>query len=168
MRRITCAAIVTAVLSLSAMMPASAVVFQTDALIDGPNTSDYLGNNVYNNDGSQQTTNARVAQGKAARFKLRFQNDGSKKDNMVLKGCKGNRKFKVSYIRGLDNENDTDSFTSPGGARALVQAGISADYTLVIKVKDAADDGDRKNCKVTATSEDTVTKDAVLATVRVK
>lgn len=149
-------------------MPATAaVVFKPDALIDGPNTSNYLGDGQYNDDGSQQTTNARVSLGEVARFRIKFQNDGEMTDDMLVKGCKGSRKFKVTYK--LDGDKVTAAVTAGNHSVPLDTSEESEKpLFLAVKVLEPANKGDTKNCKVTATAQDGSASDTVLATGKVR
>jgi hypothetical protein len=58
----------------------------------------WRGKDVYNTTGRRQAVAVRMEDGEGVRFWISLQNDGALADTLVLKGCKGNRRFRVNHV----------------------------------------------------------------------
>jgi hypothetical protein len=140
--------------------------YRGDGLIKRSGATNYLGNNVYNTTGANQTTTAKRHRGSKAVFDIKVQNDGTAPDTFKLKGPGGGAAFGVRYYAGTTNittavENGTYKMgnLAPGASRTV---------RLVITVKSGATIGALRSWLVTATStHDGTRKDAVKARVHV-
>jgi hypothetical protein len=140
--------------------------YRGDGLIKKSGATNYLGNNVYNTTGANQTTTARKYRGSKAVFDIKVQNDGTAPDTFKLKGPGGGAAFGVHYYAGTTNittavENGTYKMgnLAPGGSRTV---------RLVITVKSGATIGAVRSWLVSVTStHDATRRDAVKARVRV-
>src|SRR5262249_1964863 len=70
---------------------------QPDNLIKLSSESTYLGDNVYNTDGTGQTKNSTVKAGRTATFNIQFQNDGTATDSFTVQGAGNSTGFTVRY-----------------------------------------------------------------------
>jgi hypothetical protein len=87
--------------------------------------SKYVGNNVYNTTGSNQTKTEKTIPGKTLSFSLRVENDGTDTDTYTLKGAGSATGYTVSYFYGtIDYTNKVTSGTysfslAPGAYKSL-------------------------------------------------
>jgi Divergent InlB B-repeat domain len=58
----------------------------------------WRGKDVHNTSGRRQTVAVRMEDGEGVRFWTSLQNDGALADTLVVHGCKGNRRFRVSHV----------------------------------------------------------------------
>ncbi|MCB1203129.1 MAG: hypothetical protein KDN18_02635 [Verrucomicrobiae bacterium] len=78
-----------------------AVRYQVDGLVSAkPSVSAAKGDGVYNRSGAGQTVKVIARNSRGVRAYLGIQNDGEGEDRFRLKGTRGNRSLKVSYISG--------------------------------------------------------------------
>jgi tripartite motif-containing protein 71 len=63
----------------------------------------YVGNDIYNSDGSNQTKTLKSKVGKTVTFKIRFQNDGTGTDGYLVKGTASGKGYTVAYYAGTTN-----------------------------------------------------------------
>jgi hypothetical protein len=124
----------------------------------------YKGNNVYNDDGKNQTITKSVAHGGSRTFNVKVQNDGLSADSFTVRGCHASTGFTVVYKSG------TTTITAAVVAGTYLIGPLDPGLTKTIKVTigvKASGDGKTKKCKVTATSEaDTTRSDTVVAKVK--
>jgi hypothetical protein len=87
--------------------------------------SKYVGNNVYNTTGSNQTKTEKTIPGKTLSFSIRVENDGTDTDTYTLKGAGSATGYTVSYFYGtIDYTNKVTSGTysfslAPGAYKSL-------------------------------------------------
>lgn len=131
--------------------------YRPDGLVKRALASDaYIGNNVYNTDGTNQTRSWSATRGHKRTFDVRFQNDGNVADVYRIKGCAASTRFGVAYRKG------TTSITSAviGGTykTARLAPGATTTITVAITARWSAQVGDVKRCLVRATSTTNSTK----------
>jgi hypothetical protein len=151
--------------SLAAVAQAGpGAVYQPDAQIRRSIDADFVGNDVYNDDGTGQTLGWKARRGHARKFTLLFQNDGNASDTFTIHGCGSSHRASVKYVYNDDVTDQVVAGTfeipeAPGGANGL---------GLKMTVGDHANIGAIKSCLVTATSQGDPSKlDAVKAKLRV-
>lgn len=78
-----------------------AVRYQVDGLISAkPSVGAAKGDGIYNRSGAGQTVKVIARNSRGVRAYLGIQNDGEGEDRFRLKGTRGNRSLKVSYLSG--------------------------------------------------------------------
>jgi hypothetical protein len=120
----------------------------------------FIGNDVYNTTGANQTATGSAKPGKTVTFNLSVQNDGGKADRFKLKGVGSTAKYSIVYKNGATNitaavKAGTYRTTSlaPGAARVI---------SVVVSVKSGAAVGSKLSTLITITSvADAARKDAV-------
>ena len=142
---------------------------QPDNLIKTSSESTYLGDNVYNTDGTGQTKSQSVKAGRSATFNVMIQNDGSAADSIIVQGNGNSTGFTVKYYTGNSGGTDITAAVTAGtymasnlgpGANQLIRA--------VVTVARGTACGAVKDCLVTSTSVgDNLKRDAVKARVTV-
>jgi plastocyanin len=133
--------------------------YQPDVLVKGPANSSYKGDGIYNTL-TGQTTLAKVAKGKSAKFYVKVQNDGTDSDNFAIKGKHGNTDFSIRYFHGTTNiTNNVVAGAQQTPSRAV---GTSWIMRVVIAPKRVARVGDVIADVVSAFSNhDPLKKDSV-------
>jgi hypothetical protein len=132
----------------------------------------FAGENVYNRTGAGQAITQRVRQGKAGRFKLHVQNDGTEPDDIDVEGCGSSKGFGVKFTRG--GENVTAQVRAGTYETVPLDTGEEETLNLTIKVARRARPGKTKTCKVVASHSgvfrgiEPAWADAVKAQVKVK
>src|SRR6185436_1708964 len=71
-----------------------------DALIKATSDTTYVGDNIYNTDGANQTKSLTVRGGKTANYDIQVQNDGSASDSFKVGGSTGTSSLSVKYSVG--------------------------------------------------------------------
>jgi hypothetical protein len=136
---------------------------QPDAQIKTSSTS-FVGNNVFNTTGTNQTRSLTRNQGATATFTIRVANDGFATDSFTLQGTGSQSGFTATYMRGTTNitaQVVAGTYTISNLAR-----GSSVDITLSVLVGNSVPNGTARSWIVTATSTGSGSaKDAVKATV---
>jgi len=132
----------------------------------------FAGEDIYNATGTDQTRKWSVHQGKAARFAVHVQNDGTEADGIDVAGCGPSRGFRVKYTQTGDNV--TKQVRSGSYQTAALATAESETIKLAIRATKKAKPGKTKSCKV-AMSHSGVFRgsaaartDAVKAVVKVK
>jgi hypothetical protein len=142
-------------------------VYRPDGLIKG--SKSFVGNNVYNTTGKNQTVKQKVHRGKKFVFTIQVQNDGNNADTFTLKGPGARTGFTVRYLNGTTGTSNVTSQVVAGTFTSLPvgPTGVTT-VRLVIGVKSTAKVGTAKAWLLTATSSgDPTKKDAVRAVVAV-
>jgi hypothetical protein len=145
-------------------------VRQPDNQIKLSNESTYLGDNVYNTDGSNQTKATTVRAGKSATFDILIQNDGSATDSFTVLGAGNSTGFTVKYYPGTSGGSEITSAVLAGTYSVNNLApGTNQVFRAVITVARGVAVGTTKDCLVTSTSAaDNTKRDAVKARVTVQ
>jgi hypothetical protein len=135
---------------------------QPDALIR--TSGSFIGNNVYNGTGSNQTKSLSANQGATVTFTIRVTNDGFATDDFTVKGTGSQSGFTAIYKRGATNI--TSQVVAGTYAINGLAPGASVDITLSVKVGSGVANNVTKSFLVTATSTGGGSaKDAVKAKV---
>ena len=93
-------------------------------------TGSYVGNNVYNATGKNQSRSATVRAGKSVTFAIRLQNDGSGADTLLAKGPGSTTAYRITYRAGTtDITSRVKNGTWSTGALA---PGASTTITVVV------------------------------------
>ncbi len=149
----------------SAQNPADAApragdTYQPDGMIKQAATTPYLGRNVYNTTGQQQTALAAPVVGSVARFVIRVQNDGAQSDTIFVQGCKSGSRFTVSYF---SDGNDVSTKVEAGTFHYTeTPKGFGGTFLAHVTVTNLA----IHRCRITATSKgDPSREDVVVALV---
>jgi uncharacterized membrane protein len=141
--------------------------YRPDGMIKrATSTETFVGNNIYNTTGANQTRGWSAARGRTREFSVKFGNDGNVGDSYVIKGCGSSAGFTVKYFRGATGI--TQAVTSGTYRTAQLSAGATTTITLRIHVTSTATMGATKGCVVRAVSGAQNTRvDAAKATLKV-
>ncbi|MEX1047611.1 MAG: hypothetical protein WD757_07355 [Actinomycetota bacterium] len=139
-----------------------------DAMIRGGLTDNYKGENVLTPGSpiSQQTARARTRIGRSANFQIKAENNDDLSDTFSVDGCGSSPGFKVTYKEG--GVNFTDEVKDGSHTQFIPAMDFNDDLRLKIEVKDSADVGDIKKCKVVFESDNDSDEDTVRAKLKVK
>jgi uncharacterized membrane protein len=131
-----------------------------DMLIRNSGETEYLGNDVYNEDGADQTKAQTVSHGVPAVYDLQVENDRNLPDTFTLTGPGDSPGWTVIYYDALSGGTDiTDQVTSPGGWRVEnLAAGAFREFRVEVTPEATAPHGTAKDVLVTATSVGDPTK----------
>jgi hypothetical protein len=143
--------------------------YRPDALIRKMGVSTYLGNNVYNATGINQSVTARTKRTRVATFIIRVQNDGTTTDSFKVKGPGSQTGFIVSYLAGAAGTTNITTAVGNGAyTLANLAPGQSRIFRLVVKVKAGVRIGALRSWLMVAWSaHDGTRRDAIKAIVRV-
>ena len=143
---------------------------QPDNQIKNSGDSAYIGDNIYNTDGSNQTKAQSVKAGRSATFDFMIQNDGTDTDAFTLQGDGSSTGFAVKYYTGTSGGADiTTAVTSGSYAINNLAPGGNQVIRAVVTVARGTAVGVVKDCLVVSTSAaDGTKRDAVKARVTVK
>ena len=129
-------------------------------------TGAFIGDDVYNASGAAQTiAQVPVARGGNVTFSWRIENDGNAPDLVTLRGQGKSPGFTVKFTAGA---TDITGMVVAGTYSRSIAPGASITITLRINALPAAALGAVKREFLTATSQDGVTLDAVIAAVVVR
>lgn len=142
---------------LAVVAPAGAAepeagVVQPDAMTRPLNSSETVGNNVYNTTGQGQTRRTSGPAGTRFGIRFRMQNDSDAVQFLTPQGCAGNANFTVRYFL---EDNDplvpdieiTDTIVN--GALAVGRnPGQSETYRVLVKIKAGAPAGAKLTCNL--------------------
>ncbi|MBD3285824.1 T9SS type A sorting domain-containing protein, partial [candidate division WOR-3 bacterium] len=139
---------------------------QPDNLIKNPDESGYTGDDVYNEDGTDQTSEQTVDPGDTACYHVRIENDGDVFDTVAVTGTGSVEGWTVTYYDAL--EGGTDITADVTGSGWAIDSLCPGDFTeiRVEVIPDAGLPADSV-CEVLVTSiseRDTSRLDAVKAT----
>ena len=150
---------------------------QPDALISNRRRdSSFIGNNVYNDDGSQQTVGANARRGRRRVFYVRIQNDGNATDTFHVRGT-GDivQGSSVRYFLGAMRRGAldiTDAVKAGTYTTASMAGGATTGDATLIRVEITADklafSGFYETTVTVTSTTNTARSDTVKATVVVK
>lgn len=155
------------VIALGASAPPP--VRQPDSQIKASGDASYLGDNIYNTDGTGQTRLLGIKAGSSATFLVNLQNDGSATDSFTLQGAGPSGPFAVKYYSGTSGGSDITSAVTAGTYKISNLAPTASQaIRMVVTVARNTASGTSKDFLVTATSVADITKhDTVKASVKV-
>jgi len=137
---------------------------QPDAQI--ATTAGFVGNDIYNTTGSQQTRSLTVRRTKTGTFSVKIANDGLGADSFKVKGTGSARGLSVTYLAGATNVT-ARVVAGTYGISNLARGG-SRTLTMKVKVAKGATVRSSRSLLVAATSSGGGSpKDAVKAVVKV-
>ncbi len=146
--------------------PTTLPAHRPDLLIRAMTTAAFLGGNVYNATGADQTVIQHASQGKAVGFVVRLQNNGAQQDTYLLSGS-GDPAWMVRYFNSPTSTLEvTRAIARPnGGAEVTLEAGKFVDIRLeMTPVAPNLSAGASKNVPITVTlSSDKTVGDVVVA-----
>jgi len=135
---------------------------QPDALIY--NGAVYIGDGVYNSNGTGQTFAQAVSLGRTATYQVRFCNDGNTAQRLKTKGSPGSSKWTVRYVDYATGADITAAVTSAGWQTASLSPGAYVRLKVLVTPGASAAVGATASILVTATSTvDATKKDVVKA-----
>ena len=130
-------------------------------------TAQYVGNNIYNTTGTNQTKTRNGYRGNTLIFYVKIQNDGSVSDKFYVKGTGSNSGFTAKYYK-YDSTNITSAVIAGTYKTALISPGGSVVLKVKITITSTASHGSSRYHNVTSTSyNDSTKKDLVRAKVYV-
>jgi alpha-tubulin suppressor-like RCC1 family protein len=142
--------------------PPPVIVRRPDALVRAGKKA-FVGNNIYNTAGTNQTRTTTVKKGKKATFTVRAQNDGNTADTLRVKGTKSTKTFTITYRAGTTNI--TKAVVAGTYRTPSLAPGAHRDITVTIAPAKKATKNKKTTAKVTLTSSSDATKtDTVKAT----
>jgi DNA-binding beta-propeller fold protein YncE len=122
----------------------------------------YVGNNVYNGTGLNQTKTLKAAVGKTVTFKIRIENDGSGTDPLTVLGGGSGKGYSVTYFAGTTN---ITSKVVAGTYKISLAAAASTVLRMTVKVGSTASTS--RSILVTTSADHEPTRlDAVKAVVK--
>jgi DNA-binding beta-propeller fold protein YncE len=122
----------------------------------------YVGNNIYNATGLNQTKTLKAAVGKTVTFKIRIENDGSGTDPLTVLGTGSGKGYSVTYFSGTTN---ITSKVVAGTYKISLAAAASVVLKMTVKVGSTAVTSRSMLVKTSADHEPTKL-DAVKAVVK--
>ncbi|MBN2378726.1 hypothetical protein JXM67_02855 [candidate division WOR-3 bacterium] len=147
-----------------AVMAATSIMggFQPDGMIKGRDDPEYVGNGIYNLDGTNQTKHQIVNPGDTAVYHLLFQNDSEYPDRFSITGSSGGAGWQVHYYDALEGGSD---ITIQIVALGWTTMWLDPDSIRAMRVELVAPSTPAPACEalIKAVSTDTSKKDAVKA-----
>jgi hypothetical protein len=140
-----------------------------DLMIKNSFDVDYLGNDVYNDDGLHQTKEQNVDPGETAIYNIRVQNDADFQrlpDNITVKGPASDSGFAVSYIHKISGDI-TSKVTTTGWATGPLDYGSYEQITLQVTPDPDVPEGSVYEVLVTGKSDNEPTRDDAVKAVTV-
>jgi hypothetical protein len=122
----------------------------------------YVGNNIYNATGLNQTKTLKAAVGKTVSFKIRIENDGSGTDPLTVLGTGSGKGYSVTYFSGTTN---VTSKVVAGTYKISLGVAASVVLRMTVKVGSSAVTSRAMLVKTSADHEPT-RLDAVKAVVK--
>jgi hypothetical protein len=137
-----------------------------DGLISAASSSGYIGNNVYNTTGYNQTKTSSARRGQTKTFYVRVCNDGNVQNSFTIKGSAATSGSTVRYYSGLTNI--TTGMRSTAGYKVSLAPGAYKQVKVQISVTSSAAPGSTKSATVSGTWKgDGTRSDVVKAKVKV-
>jgi hypothetical protein len=129
----------------------------------------FLGNDVYNTTGLNQTRSVSAARTRSRTFVIRAQNDGTAAESFSVDGCAAASGFGVTYLRGTTGTTDVTGAVVAGTyTMSSVPPGSTRSIRLVITVGSTTASGAVQSCPVVVGSKASPTvTDTVRAQVTV-
>ena len=145
------------------------VSYQPDNQIKNSNDAFYIGDNIYNLDGTNQTGEQIVSSGVFAVYHIKIENDGDASDQIVVKGTPSSQGWDVKYYDALTGGTEiTEDIIGSGWSTGELSIGEFKEVRVEI-TPSSAPDGSSYGVLITSTSyNDTTKKDVVKAITMVK
>ena len=131
------------------------------------------GDDIYNDDGTDQKASRKVADGTPALFKARLENDGMDKDHFYIHGLAGGADWTVQYYRGLkvdaSKEVTAEVTSAEGWKRPNVAPEAFCNFLVVVTPNSGLEEGSRYVALVRAEARrDPSQRDAIQNITQVK
>jgi hypothetical protein len=128
--------------------------------------SDYLGDGIYNTDGSQQTQSLPATSASAATYYIKIENDGNSKDVFTVRGDSGDADWQVAYYSDKTGSNDITTAVTTGTHKTdSLDTGAATEIRVEVKPQTEVPSTTTWNILVLSVSTiDTTKMDAVKAT----
>src|SRR5829696_22395 len=140
--------------------------YRPDGQVRLSTAASYVGNNVYNATGTNQTASVTTAAGTSRTFMVNVQNDGAVSDSYVLRGPGNSTGFTVRYFAGTTDI--TSAVVTGTYPLSGVAAGAARTISMQVTVGAAAAAGSVKSSLITAASTNSgIAVDAVRTVVTV-
>ncbi|MDI6788558.1 MAG: kelch repeat-containing protein, partial [Planctomycetota bacterium] len=138
------------------------IILKPDAMIKATDSTDYIGDNIYNLDAISQTAYHTASNNQTVTYYIRICNDGNVSEGYTLSGSPGNAQWAVSYYDGYIGADITSGIVN-GQVGTAVDAG--GYYPMRLEVRPiSASDGSFLDTLIIATSHnDPSKKDTVKA-----
>ncbi len=144
-----------------------ATVYQADMLVRNHGDPSYIGDAIYNNDGTNQT--ASQTAGSPVTYDLKIENDGNTSDTFTITGTAGTTNWTVTYYDALSGGTDiTSQVTGAGWGSGSLAAGASVQFRVVVDPATAVPGNETFNVLVTGTSDTDGAKTDTVKTVTTK
>jgi len=152
-------------ISVRKMLGTNAKKYRPDGLISKFSGAGYIGNDVYNKSGNNQTREASITPGGTTRLYVKVQNDSKVTDSFFIKGTSSSGGFGVSY--GIGGKNIKPSVVA-GTYWLTLAPGATKTVVITIKAGSGVSSGSQVVVKVSARSAgDSAKTDTVKGIVRV-
>ncbi|MCK4533262.1 T9SS type A sorting domain-containing protein [bacterium] len=138
--------------------------YQTDNHIKNSTEGTYIGDNIYNSDGTNQTKAQSVDNDATATYHIRLENDGNTSDTFVVTGTGGVSDWTVNYYDALSGGSDiTADVTGAGWSSGALASGANTEIRVEVTPGAEAGGGTFREILVTSTSQGDSNIDAVKA-----
>ena len=144
-------------------------LYQPDNLIKNKGDLDYVGDNVYNLDGTEQTKSQTIVNNDTAVYYIKIENDGKERDSLLVKGTSEAEGWRVSYFDTLiDGKDITSEITGSGWSTGYLDPGESREIRVEVVPDETILGGDSLEVLITSSSQGNAHKrDAVKAITNV-
>ena len=105
-----------------------------DLLVRNPDPDTYVGDGVYNNDGTNQTKSRLIYPGQMARYLVEVQNDGTATDDFRMTGPAAGSGWTVTYWDAPTGGNDQTTAVTGAGGWVRTGVGPGASFNMRIDV----------------------------------
>ncbi len=140
--------------------------FQPDNIIAGNiDGSDYVGKNIYNTSGADQTKRKSIPQNNTVPYYIKIENDGTIQDSFLITGTGGDASWTVQYFDAYTGGSDiTAEITGAGWHTGSIDPADSVRIRLEVTPAHDVPGGEKKTVLITSTSINfSSQKDAVKA-----
>ncbi len=140
--------------------------FQPDNQIKNMEETTYIGDGVYNLDGTDQTKSQTAGAGDTVVYHIKIENDGNLPDTFILVGTAGNAGWTIRYFNTLTAGTEiTSDITGSGWNSGELDPEDTTDIRVEVTSPSSATTGTSYDVLLTTTSaSDNTRKDAVKAT----
>ncbi len=139
--------------------------YQPDNQIRNQGDGAYIGDGIYNTDGSSQTKSQTVDNNVTATYEIKIENDGNVSDTFTVTGLAGGSGWTVTYYDALAGGTDiTAQVTGAGWSTGALASAASTEIRVEVTPDGTVAAGSSKDVLVTSTSAGDASQDVVKAT----
>lgn len=150
--------------AVAAVTTRATLEVQPDMLIRNADETWYVGNDIYNTNGRDQTRYQTADRGRPAVYHLKLQNDGSAADTFTITGGRGGDGWVVTYYDALEAGGDVTARVTAGGwTIGPLAPGAFREFRVELALEEGVIPDDRRVLLITARSD---TDGAVVDTVK--